>query len=57
MNIYIYFFDVVIYSKHVPLLAFAVTNDFVNAEQEYDDIIYGHDNENPQGSTPLHFSY
>ena len=46
-----------IYNKHVPLLAFAVTNDFVNAEQEYDDIIYGHDNENPQGSTPLHFRY
>ena len=46
-----------IYNKHVPLLAFAVTNDFVNAEQEYDDIIYGHDNENPRGTTPLHFRY
>ena len=46
-----------IYSKHVPLLAFAVTNDFVNAEQEYDDIIYGHDNENPRVTTPLHFRY
>ena len=26
-------------------------------EQVYDDIIYGHDNENPRVTTPLHFRY